>query len=484
MNANQRKERRLRLPAVITMAYPKDDRLNNYDVYPKVFVAGKESEIHVRPLGGREVFHPETEYKLVICALDGGKPKDFPATGDYRERTVKTDADGCFCFRHTFDAEQAYYLRFFGDDKRLEQFPVYCVAADLAGRYPFIGDLHMHTFCSDGRQAPEVVAANYRKYGYDFTVISDHERYYPSLRAIEKYKDAPIEMEIVPGEEVHLPAVYGTYNDVHIVNFGGEFSINALVEGTQTAEVGKDLSTRAIRKTDVPDVMTYDEYQETIQKLVDQTKTPEGVDAMPYATCCWIFDQIRAGNGLGIFAHPNWISNVFQIPEKFTDYMMEQQPFDAFEVLGGESYYEQNGFQTARYYEERAKGRRFPVVGSTDSHSSYESNRNAFICSTIVFAPENERKSLIASIKDFYSVAVDTISKEFRLVGEARFIRYGDFLLKNYFPLHDELCAEEGRLMKQYVTGTAEERAEALAAIRFNSGRVQRLREKYFDFRA
>ncbi len=464
------------------MAYKKDDRLNNFDVYPKVFVAGKESEIHIRPLGGRTLFQPDTEYKLVICALDGGKPKDFPATGDFRERMVKTDETGSFCFTHTFDKEQAYYLRFFDNGKRVEQFPVYCVAEDLSGRYPFLGDLHMHTTLSDGRQTPEVVAANYRKYGYDFTVISDHERYYPSIRAIEKYKDAPIEMAIIPGEEVHMPEVYGEYNDVHIVNFGGEFSVNALVEGTQTAEVGRELSTRAIRTENVPDVMTREEYQATIHALAEKTETPEGVDVLPWTLCCWVFNQIRAGNGLGIFAHPNWISNVFQVPEKFTDYMMEQQPFDAFEVLGGESYYEQNGFQTARYYEERAKGRRFPIVGSTDSHSSYESNRNAFICATIVFSPENERKALIAAIKDFYSVAVDTISAEFRLVGEARFIRYGDYLLKNYFPLHDELCYEEGRLMKQYVTGTQEERMEALAGIVFLSGRMKKLREKYFDF--
>ena len=79
-------------------------------------------------------------------------------------------------------------------------------------------------------------------------------------------------------------------------------------------------------------------------------------------------------------------------------------------------------------------------------------------------------------------MAVDTISEEFRLVGEARFIRYGDFLLKNYFPLHDELCFEEGRLMKQYVTGNEAERAEALDGLRFTSGRTKKLRDKYFDF--
>ena len=104
------------------------------------------------------------------------------------------------------------------------------------------------------------------------------------------------------------------------------------------------------------------------------------------------------------------------------------------------------------------------------------------MAATIIFSPENERRALIASVKDFYSVAVDTISKEFRLVGESRFIRYGCFLLKEYFPLHDELCFEEGRLMKQYATGTESEKAEALQMLRAIYGRVQRHREKYFAF--
>ena len=83
---------------------------------------------------------------------------------------------------------------------------------------------------------------------------------------------------------------------------------------------------------------------------------------------------------------------------------------------------------------------------------------------------------------DFYSVAVDTISKEFRLVGENRFVRYGCFLLKNYFPLHDEICFEEGRLMRQYAVGTAEEKKEAAETLDLIGGRTDKMRAKYFDF--
>ncbi len=467
------------------MAFDKNDLLENFDVFPKVFVAGKETQIHIRALGGRPLFQPDTDYRLVICALEQGSAELWPDNADFRARNVRSDADGNFTFSHTFDSEQQYFLRIAqtDDGKVLAAFPVYCVAEDLCGRYPFRGDLHIHTTGSDGSQTPEVVCANYRRHGYDFMVVSDHNRYYPSLRAIEFYKDIPTELTIVPGEEVHLTKVYGQRNPVHIVNFGGEFSVNALVEGTATEEAGTDLSVRAIRRENVPDVMTIPQFEALMQKLADEADLPEGVAKIPYVMCKWIFDRIHDANGLGIYAHPNWITGyAYHVPEVFTDYIMQTKPFDAFEVLGGESYYEQNGFQTVRYYEEMAKGRRFPVVGSTDSHSSYPSNKGAFICSTIIFSPENERKALIAAVKDFYSVAVDTISREFRLVGENRLVRYGCFLLKEYFPLHDELCYEEGRLMKQTATGTPQEKEEAIRLLGILHGRMQRHREKYFAF--
>ena len=93
------------------MAYPKSDMLNNYDVYPKVFVAGKKARVHIRPLGGRQALLPDTEYPLTICALDGGKPRDFPATGDYQSLSVKTDASGNIAFEHVFTSEQEYFIR-------------------------------------------------------------------------------------------------------------------------------------------------------------------------------------------------------------------------------------------------------------------------------------------------------------------------------------------------------------------------------------
>ena len=166
-----------------------------------------------------------------------------------------------------------------------------------------------------------------------------------------------------------------------------------------------------------------------------------------------------------------------QLPEEYTEFIYKEAPFDAFEVLGGENYYPHNGFQTGFYYEMKAKGFDYPVVGSTDSHGSTEHNRNALICSTIVFAKENSREGLVDAIKNKYSIAVDTISKEYRLVGDFRLMKYASFLIENYFPIHDLACSAEGYYMNRYIAG--DERAAAM--LKAMKGQIPEMQKKYFE---
>lgn len=455
--------------------------LHYYDVFPKVFPAGKEVEITVKPLGiHAEIIKDSKAVTLYVLGLEDGYIRDWPDRGNNKTADYEILEGNVIRFKYTFPKEQQYFLRFVDNEtnKRLLQLCVYALDEDLCGRYPFVGDLHMHTCRSDGRQDPVIVSANYRKHGYDFMVISDHHRYYPSLDAIEAYKDVPIEFNIVPGEEVHMPDGNGVINDIHIVNFGGNYSVNALIETEDhCVEVGTAKERRSFNGFDCPDTMTEEDYYETIKEFAKTLDIPDGIEKNTYASCVWIFNHIKKAGGLGIFCHPYWISNVFQIPETFMDYMLETAPFDAFEVLGGENYYEHNGFQTHKYYEMRAKGYDFPIVGSTDSHSSVN-NENAYLASTMVFSPVNEKDALIASIKDKYSIAIDGISKEFRLVGDLRLAKYACFLLKEFFPLHDDLCYEEGRAMKDYVCGVE----GGKETLEFISGRMKKQREKYFAF--
>ena len=465
------------------------DELRNYDIFPKVVPAGKRSEITVKPLGWHAAF-TQAAYTLSICPLDEGNPAQFPDRPNKFEFGVTPDADGCVRFSFEFFGEQQFFVRLIGENFRL-QLSVYSVSEDLVGRYPFRGDLHLHSRRSDGRQAPEILAANYRKTGYDFLAVTDHHRYYPSLDAIEAYKDVPIELCLVPGEEVHLPSddedglAWQHLNSVHIVNFGGAYSVNSLVR-SEDKEPGAYEDARRAVIPNPPPVRSPEEYWAEVDqymRTIDIPASLQGTERWGYAACHWIFNHIKRGGGLGIFCHPYWIANVFHVPPSFVDAMMEARPFGAYEVLGGENYFEQNGLQAADYYRDLAKGRRYPVVGSTDSHNSVNS-RNSHVCSTIVFSPANERAALIDSIENFYSVAVDTIDETPRFVGEWRFVRYACFLEKNWFPLHDELCFEEGRAMKDYVTGgpTAFGAARAKETLEFLSGRMKAQREKYFGF--
>lgn len=425
--------------------------LYNYDIFPMVFPVGEATEITVKPLGKHSAF--SGDYRIVVQRLDAGSLGYDFAKWNHTDYDVTPGEDGALRFTYTADVECEHFVRIYKDDKRILQLPVYALAEDLACRIPLRGDLHMHTCRSDGREDPATVCANYRKIGYDFIVVTDHNRYYPSLEAQKAYKDADIALNILPGEEVHVPLT-----NVHIVNAGGTFSVNGLIETSPNyTETNGSIEGRSL-DGNAPETMSREAYDKMIAELAasDLCKDcPENVDKTWYAVCCWAFDRIREAGGLAVYAHPYWIADMWHVPEAFNQYILRNHPFDAFEVLGGESYFEQNGFQTAAYYEEYKAGNVLPIVGSTDSHGSTEHNRNGDICSTIVFAHANERADIIASIKDKYSVAVDTISKEYRLVGEFRYQKYASFLMENWYPVHDRLAAADGEIMREYYVGDA-----------------------------
>ena len=447
--------------------------LHDYDIFPKVFPVGVSADITVKPLGVHTKF--SGEYKIMVQRLDGGHIGHEFSAWNHTDYFVTPCEDGCLRFTYTADKEGELAVRIYkkDSDRRTVQLNLYALAEDMADRIPLRGDLHMHTCRSDGHGDPAVVCADYRMKGYDFIVVTDHSRYYPSLEAIRAYKDVKTALNILPGEEVHLPQT-----DVHIVNAGGLFSINGLFDYLRNyIETDGDIDARRFDDTITPpDIVTDEQYNRELDAIeASLTDVPADVNKRWYAVCVWAFDKIREAGGLGIFAHPYWISDMWQIHEPFTQYMLANKPFDAFEVLGGENYYQQNGFQTAIYYDEYRRGNVLPIVGSTDSHNSTENNRNAAICSTIVFAHKNERADILQSIKDKYSVAVDTISAEYRLVGEHRFQKYACYLMENFYPLHDRAAYSDGEIMRKYYLGEADASVvEATAAL------ADKMFDKYF----
>ncbi len=447
--------------------------LLNYDIFPKVFPIRKEVTVTVKPRGGHAAFVGGQEYIIDILTTTEGRNPFYGKRPNFERKSVTAEENGSLSLTHTFEKECEYYLCIKDEKKLIVQLSVYAVEEDLVGRYPYMGDLHMHSTRSDGKEHPFVVAANYRKAGYDFMAITDHRRFYPSLETRAFYEDLNLDLKLYTGEEIHLPG-----NDIHIVNFGGDYSVNGLLKSSDHyKEKGEDPMWRSVNG-ECPPVLSVSQYEEEVEALAETLNIPDHIEKFQYASCVWICNHIKKANGLGIFAHPYWIYTVYQVPEDFTQYMFETQPFDAFEVFGGLTYFQQNGFQVQTYHDFCAKGKRVPIVGNTDTHGSTPYNADWHSARTMVLAHENTRDELVSAIKTYYNVAVQDIKDHVEVLGTLRMMKYCWFLYEHYFPLHDELCFEEGRLMKEYASGD-EEAGELLRQI---GGRMEKLRRKYFLF--
>ncbi len=440
------------------------NELYEYEIRPICFLAdnettgreGKMNSLRIRALNLKYAFVPGTLYYLRLLETAKAENRRFPGTDCERTFEIEADADGVLTLTATFAREGMYQIQLLDgpEGRATAEFRVYALDGDMRGRYPRRGDFHMHTCRSDGHEDPFTVCANYREHGYDFTIVSDHNRYYPSLEAREKFMidendESPITgLLILPGEEVHLP-----FNAVHYVNCGSSFSINALVTPSKNEEKGGTDPRWRSRNGECPDVMSAEEFEAMIRERAEKIDRELESERLSMAVAEWTYEMVKKGGGLGIFPHPYWLCKSMQLSEDYVYYYYKRRPFDAFEVLGGENYFQHNGFQTAFYYENRARGLDYPVVGSTDSHGSTVRNRNALICSTIVFSPRNGVKEIIESVKAGMSVAIDTISTEYRAVGDFRLIKYASFLMENWYPLHDAACSAEGYYLKKFTEG-------------------------------
>ena len=351
-----------------------------------------------------------------------------PAEGEYAIWTGRKLEDGTFAEVATFS--------------------VYALAEDLLKLLPLKGDFHMHSNCSDGKENPEYVAATCRQHGMDFMALTDHRKYGPSLIAQEAMKEFGCDMLCCPGEEVHLPD-----NPVHIINFGGNASINELAIGDEAkyrAEVA--------------------EYQKGVPEKYDP------LTRFQVAASEWTFDRIREAGGISMFCHPFWRPRYHNyVGDDVIDLLLEHNRYDVLEVIGG--FYrndtEQNLLSVARWQEEQAKGRSIPVAGISDSHCADGDLSGWYY--TIVFAKELVFESIAEAIRANLCVAVHDIPGTYPLVvGPFRLTRLVYFLLREFYPEHDGLCRIEGEIMRRALAG---EEPDARAEMARRHGTVSRFIE-------
>jgi predicted metal-dependent phosphoesterase TrpH len=433
--------------------------LTNYDIYPKVFPVRKESAFTIRPLGAHAVFKGEGLYKVTVIPMNETNRNLPPGSEHEKPYPVYKlkNQTGSLHLNHLFADEGQYFISVEspeGTERDHRALPaelrVYAVEEDVFRLRPYTGDMHVHSFRSDGKEGPEIVAANYRKAGFDFLALTDHERYEPSLEMIDAYRDASIDIKLFPGEEVH-PIVGLPKNYTHYIHFGGNGSVNSLIREDP------------------------EKYHEEVRRLAAELDIPPGINREEYASCYWVCREIHKAGGLAIMVHPHWIDNrSYHVREDMARLMLKSKLFDAFELIGGQTM-EENQMQVSLWQDVRAEGCFIPALGCSDSHGTV--NAAWFqIAKTVVLAESCEKDAILDAIRKGRTAALEQYHGERipRIYGLHRYVSFVNFLLAEYFPLHDELCFEEGRLMKDYVCGTSGS-AELLGKL---SGRCAALMKK------
>jgi hypothetical protein len=152
------------------------------------------------------------------------------------------------------------------------------------------GNIHTHTTESDGDADPKTVVRWYRRHGYDFLVLSDHNH-----RTILDYGDGtrrPGKPLMIPGEEVSVRLQNGTV-PVHINGIG---------------------ITRLVEPIDAGGIVA------TLQANVDAIVQAGGIASINHPNYQWAFDHesIRQVNGASLLEVFNGVAvaNVNGAPGK------------------------------------------------------------------------------------------------------------------------------------------------------------------------
>ena len=426
--------------------------LRQFRVEPSVIPADKESEIKIRALDGRLMFFDDVTYEIqFIPTEDSDVDFDEKMTlfgyENNRKTFYVTPKNGVLTLKHFFAGEQEWIIKISTNDydKHLNNelidgwaphwdflrnvrklgvtLSVYSVYEDLYKKRVLRGDLHVHTNFTDACDSPWRVASEYRRAGYDFIAISDHNLYDIGKYAREKF-DFKTDFQILTAEEIHN----GYNGQLHIVNIGGKKSLNEIyLNEPETVE-------------------------KEIQLLKGEVNVPDGVNEKEYLHRFWVYKKVKETNGLVIFPHPHWLVRGLRwhCSPKRSEAIIKNGLCDAFEIISGNPS-PQNNLQVSLYDNMRSQGIELPVVGSTDCHDVLNDTNPFNAASTFIFT---ENSNIKQAILDGFSVAAEHPGSEpTRFYGNYRLVRYARFLENNYFPIHTNLCSCSGLLIDDYVNG-------------------------------
>ncbi len=401
-----------------------------FSIFPKVIPLEKKARITISGLRDKTIT-PGQSYRVRILSMTNHQDNTQFTTKALPPKTNTTFSDpsrgGVIEFEHTFISKGEYSIVLMQDNDtsaKITTERVYAISHELAGLYPYKGDLHIHTYYSDGRMSPIYMAVIGKKLGLDFAAITDHGRYEPSLEAIRMAKEIDLDMLLFPGEEVDFPAG-------HIVSINASASVTDLKSNKEEHQKMID---------------------ETINKRLNNKNLVDNLSKEHYAHAIWTIDKIHEFGGCAFLAHPYWVSgDKYHLHLPIFEQLLRDGEMDGIEIIGGyyPTEFESNWLAVAKYYEEVAKGHKYPLIGNSDTH--YRSGKPGDDLYgwywTTVFAKSLCEKDILSSILDMKCVACERPNGErFIAVGPFDLVEYTCFLDREFFPLHDRICAMEAEI--------------------------------------
>lgn len=407
----------------------------NFRIIPSVVKADAETTITIRPLGKNVAFHAGETYTVQIRAVE-------TACDDFRELptaeyAVTPNEQGDLQVTHLFAGEQKHIVYVIRPESDLSSpyrdvtyrpkygqntnatLAVYSLYPDLYGMRCYKGEVHCHTYASDGIEDIPHTVANYRAAGYDFLAITDHYISYGSEQAKALFDHTALPMTLFLGEEVHVPQ-----ERIHAVHLGGKASVNAYYREHPQ------------------------EVKAQVEELMATLDLPENVSKINYAWQKWSADKSREMGGLAILAHPHWVWNdVYFMAESVTRQLLCDGVYDALDLRDTEV-----DTSLALWQDVCLQGHTIPVVGSTDAHytAPYDPKVPAKGGYTLVFAPDRSEQKLMDAIRENRSLCVSTDHTPEFVMGPYRLVKLGRFMLDYFFPYHMWLSAGFGPLVSEY----------------------------------
>lgn len=394
----------------------------HYAIFPKVVPIDKDVQISISGVHDRTII-PEKEYNVRVQAMcnhyDSTQYKINSLSIKPKFEDSELSKGGTISFNHKFRTKGEHTIIVTRDDNsHLTTEQIYVVSQELADLKPYRGDLHIHTYYSDGSMSPIFMAIMAKKLGYDFAAITDHRKYFPSLEAIEMAKKINLDLLLFPGEEID----FGT---AHIVSVCANASV---VEARGDEESYKK------------------QLRETVDNRLKDAIMVENLTKDQYAPAKWTIDKIHEFNGYAFLAHPYWVSgNRYDHHLPLFDQLLKDKEIDGVEVIGGhwQFQYESNMLAMVRYYQEVANGHKIPILGNSDTHYNYKIGKDLFGWYwTTVFAKSLTKEDIFSAILNLKSVACERpYGERFVACGPYDLVEYTCFLDREFFPLHDRICS-------------------------------------------